>query len=109
MATPRHYHSCAVYDDHIYVLGGKDVSSTEILNLSSNTWTSGPEMPEVFPSAQAFTYQDAIYPISKEGTVYKLDDDKAGWTEVVAVGNIGNRPVNPALVVNEDILHILPC
>ena len=105
MATPRKFHACAVLDDHIYVLGGTGLSSTEIMDLTTNTWTSGPELPEDFKYGQGVTFQDTLYAISMQGTVYKLDDDKAGWTEVATVGNIGSRPVFPALVVNEDILH----
>ena len=106
MATPRYFHSCAVHDDNIYVLGGEGLSSTEILNLSTNTWTFGPEMPEKFSFGQAFTWQHALYANSREGTVYKLDEDKAGWTEVATVDKNDWRPVYPALVVHEDVLHL---
>ena len=92
-------------DNHIYVLGGTELSSTEIMDLTTNTWTSGPELPRDFKNGQAITYQDSLYAIFTQGTVYKLDDDKAGWTKVATGRYIGSRPVNPALVVDEDILH----
>ena len=105
MTIRRRYHSCALFDDHIYVLGGIREKSTEILDLTTNTWTFGPEMPDVFKAGQAFTFQDALYAMDKSGTFLKLDDDKAGWSEVAAVKQTGLRLVYPAMVVDSDILH----
>ena len=105
MAIERRYHSCAFFDDHIYVLGGKALKSTEILDLATNTWSFGPELPGTFKAGQAFTFQDALYAMDRLGTFLKLDDDKAGWSEVAAVKKTGIRLVYPVLVVDYDILH----
>ena len=61
MGTARLRHSCALLVTNIYVLGGKGLMLTEIFDLNTNTWTSGPNMKNIFDYGQAFTFQDNLY------------------------------------------------
>jgi hypothetical protein len=106
MENNRTLHSCDIIGDHLYILGGwsEFETPTEILNLNTNTWTTGPDMPENFDMGQAVTFQDTLFAISKRGKVYKLRDNNLCWDEIASVGNIGNRHVFPALILTADIL-----
>ena len=105
MSTKRVQHACAQLGTNIYVIGGKGLMSTEIFDLNTNTWTSGPTMNNMFDYGQAFTFQDNLYAIRQQGTVYKLADEKKEWAEVGDIGGIGQRIIHPALVLDRDILH----
>ena len=106
LARPRSYHACALLGDEIYVLGGNLDDSTEVLNVSSNTWTSGPGLlgsGEKY--GQAVTYNGSLYFISRGGIVDKLNPDKSSWSTVARIGNTGYRRGYPALIVHGDILN----
>ena len=108
MGTERTYHSCAQLGTDIYVLGGKGLMSTEIFDLNTNTWTSGPNITNNLAYGYAFTYHDNLYAIRQEGTVYKLSDDKKKWAQISDIGQIGKlgqRTITPELVVGRNILH----
>ena len=109
LAKPRKYHACALLGDEIYVLGGNYDDSTEVLNVTSHTWTSGPGLLESGQNynqyGQALTYKGSLYFISRGGRVDQLNPDRSGWTTVARIGNIGNRRVYPALIVRGDILY----
>ena len=91
MSKKRVQHSCAQLGTNIYVLGGIGLMSTEIFDLNTNTWTSGPNMPTKFDYGQAFILQDNLYAIKQQGTVYKLSDDKGEWAEISHIGGLGQR------------------
>jgi hypothetical protein len=101
MGTARYHHSCAQLGTNIYVLGGVDLMSTEVFDLNTNTWTSGPNMPTMFDYGQTFSFQDNLYALRQQETVYKLADDKKEWAEIGDIGKVGQRIINPALVVDK--------
>ena len=108
MGTARTYHSCAQLGTDIYVLGGKGLMSTEIFDLNTNTWTSGPNITNNLAYGYAFTYRDNLYAIRQQGTVYKLSDDKKKWAHISDIGQIGKhgqRTITPALVFSRYILY----
>ena len=109
LARPRSYHACALLEDEIYVLGGSKDDSTEVLNVSSHTWTSGPGLlksgQNINQYGQALTYKGSLYFISREGRVDKLNPDKSGWSTIARIGNIRYRRVYPALIVHGAILN----
>ena len=65
MGTARLRYSCALFVTNIYVLGGKGLMLTEIFDLNTNTWTSGPNMKNIFDYGQAFTFPPCVLVVKK--------------------------------------------
>ena len=106
MAYGRTRHACALLDNWIYVIGGGvEILDTEILDLGTNTWSYGPQLPKYF-FGKAITFKDTIYAININLNVFKLNDDKNGWIEVSPNDNYNYYySLIPPLVVDEDILN----
>ena len=67
MAVPRDLHSCALLTDtnSVIAMGGhinKDLSSSEIFDLGTETWSTGPELPggSIFAGSQAVPYMGSV-------------------------------------------------
>ena len=46
MREARAIHSCLLINKEIFVVGGYYMKTTEIFNLQSRTWRSGPDLPK---------------------------------------------------------------
>jgi len=59
--TARYRHSTAVVGNKIYVISGRDgqdnvITTTEIFDTSSGTWTFGPALPEIGQTSDGYAY-----------------------------------------------------
>ena len=68
MSTVRKDPACALYRNSVHVIGGQitqedtDLASTEIFDLSSETWKAGADLPKAIGmKGKAFVYQDILY------------------------------------------------
>ena len=52
MKETRSDHSCLLLNKEIFVAGGYYTKTTEIFNLQSKTWRSGPELPKEIENSQ---------------------------------------------------------
>lgn len=59
--TARHEAGLAVYDDKLYLLGGRRVNPTSVFDIASNTWSEKASPPIELHHFQAVTIDDAIY------------------------------------------------
>jgi len=105
MEHGRYHHSCALHDNYIYVMGGRDTeTSAERLDLSSMTWEKVADLPEKFIKGQAFSFQSILYLVDGvAGLVVKLTKDNQ-WEKIKYLSNVNDRTVYPAPVVTPQIL-----
>ena len=65
LAVARDSFACAVHDGKIFVIGGDSyqgyLSSVEVLDPDTNTWSSGPEFPQTVTHAQAFSWNGYLW------------------------------------------------
>ena len=52
MRETRYGHFCLLLNKEIFVAGGVDKKTTEIFNLQSRKWRSGPDLPKVIGHSQ---------------------------------------------------------
>ena len=115
MEHSRARHSCAVYENYIYVLGGTDANGGsravgyrgERLDLSSLTWENLPTLPHKFYHGQAFFFQSSLYLVhmeegTSEAVMVKLNKDNE-W-QVTYLGPELDFTVFPAPILSPDIL-----
>ena len=76
MVYPRKYPACTLHGDKIYVMGGKGIRSMEVLDITTNTWTTGPALPNSssYHAPQALSYNGSLYYIAPNGRVDVLGD-----------------------------------
>jgi N-acetylneuraminic acid mutarotase len=77
--TPRKNHMSAVYNGKIYVFGGVNssgtfITSVEIYNPSTDSWSVGASMPVTMINAVAKTVGSKIYLIPTSGTSIRIYD-----------------------------------
>eukprot|EP00092_Neocalanus_flemingeri_P004950 GFUD01005323.1.p1 GENE.GFUD01005323.1~~GFUD01005323.1.p1 ORF type:complete len:601 (+),score=163.41 GFUD01005323.1:149-1951(+) len=103
MQQSRRYHSCEVWRGELVVMGGENSAadkSMEIFNFSSQQWRRGPTLSSRFSFGQAVVFRDTLFVLYRGGSVYKLDTEDQSWQNIgTQIGNIGFRPVFPALLV----------
>jgi len=109
--TARAYHSCAVLDSRIYVMGGSNSeNTTEVYDPASDTWTYGPVLPtERSWDAQAIGYGGVVYVIDgyHNQNVYSYTPGPGAEWETLPGVNIpyDHRPIYPAPVITSDTLY----
>ena len=111
MKTGRFRHSCAVWNNKVWLLGGKNdtqnVKEVEDFNPADNSWEEGPELPRGLINTQTFIQENHLYLLGgKEDSdpnkeVFKLEDSNGKW-ETVPDANVDQeeRQIFPALIVN---------
>jgi len=111
MNRNRWYHGCSLIDDStVLVAGGyRSNVTTEYLDLTSLTWSPGPELPEK-PGVSQILGKEVLgaqvggHLLIGEKKIFKLEEDGEGrqWTEVreLKYQNFGAR----AFVVNQDVI-----
>jgi len=101
----RRYHACAEHAGYIWIGGGYDDATTEKYELSTNTWTYGPDLPDfkywpgklitnaggVLTYAGGYTYKN----------IYQLKTEQNEWIKIGEMAQI--RRKFPALTVSEKI------
>ena len=87
MKGKRSHHSCAVLEGKkVIVSGGRNgnlLSSSEIYDPATNTWTEGPELPSATYGAKMINFGGDVYHVGGTGTrksVFRLDKvDATTW------------------------------
>ena len=113
MKTARSYHGCSVINDStVLVVGGRTDSgfilSTEYLDLTSLTWSDGPELPEANGQAQMLG-PEALGPeighlIKGDDEIFKLEEEGLSKTRgLVKVGETKYGFWAQAFVVNQRV------
>merc|ERR1719193_2356247 len=115
MKTPRYSQGCSVINDSTVIVAGAsrrygELGSTEYLDLTSLTWSDGPELPvEAVSDVQIFG-PEVLGPeigghlLIGGNKIYKLEESLAqtrGWTEVMEIKYEMN--LRQSFVVNQNI------
>ena len=84
----RKYHACAEHAGYIWLGGGEEDDTTEKYELSTNSWTKGPNLPNTgnFPGeflshAGVLTYAGGY----ENENIYQLNTEQNGWIKVYKV------------------------
>jgi hypothetical protein len=96
MNEKRYLHSCAVLDNTVYVMGGALSGQTpenykltaEKYKLGGREWESIDNLPGKLLTS-AFVYEDKLYIIIRDGTVYSLIDGTS-WDKVTNMDKLTN-------------------
>ena len=117
MTVGRYFHSCAEFSGKLFSIGGKAtdgtiLNSVEIYDLTSQTWSKGPDLPEGLYAGQAVTYQGTLYYMAGANSgetanskIFKLSDEDSDWEEVPGVSlEEPYRGVFPALLVPSNLV-----
>ena len=107
MASARFRHAATCLNGKIYVIGGRNSSSTKIYDISNNQWTTGPSLPEVVENGRAIVFNGKIYLIGGKGNsagygiskTYELDLTTNQWS---AKANMSVGRSGPELVIFEN-------
>jgi len=114
MSIGRKYHGCSVIDDSTVLVAGGDTgkgrsSSSEYLDLTSLTWSPGPELPQDWGMAQMFGPEELGPEIGGHlliggFNIFKLEEggsaQKRHWTHIKETEN---DPYQWAFVVNQNM------
>ena len=99
MATARYAHSCAFFEEKIWVLSGTAGTSVENYDIVRNTWSSGPSLPSRVMYGQVQVFNTDLYLANPaDGRVLKLENN--AWVVVTTIGQFANHALFPAPVVN---------
>ena len=91
----RYYHTCAEHAGHIWLGGGYRDATTEKYDVSSNTWTSGPDLPYInyYPGTLITSSNSLIYTGGKYNkNIYQLNSAQNGWIQVSTNVHICLKP-----------------
>ena len=110
MRTPRGGHSCAFFNNKIYVMGGLDkdgsqIRSTDIYDLVSDKWSKGPDLPRTGHLSHAVTYENELYVaggFGSNGRVWKLNSAETAWDKIANTAHTGDRKFSSAQVIKSD-------
>jgi len=112
----RFWHSCElINDEKLVIMGGKNKNGkrVDILDLKSNTWSKGPEIPgwHYMRKGHSIIYRDMIYIIDNpdDRTVFSIPVTMQGeWKEVTKLDTgykkLPIREVYPAPLVSPNLL-----
>jgi len=115
MKTPRYSQGCSVINDSTVIVAGAsrrygELGSTEYLDLTSLTWSDGPELPVEAVSDVQILGPEVLGPeigghlLIGGNKIYKLEESLAqtrGWTEVMEIKYEMN--LRQSFVVNQNI------
>ena len=82
------------------------MTSTEVLDLATGTWRSGPDLPYPAYDGKAVHYDGELYLVGgfgSDGIIVKLNAERDAWEEVGNTGVTGTRTWAPAPVVSSDM------
>ena len=88
MSEAKWWHSCAVLNNTIYVLGGmedsgKQLDSSEIFDPVTREFRCGPKLPKPFSNGEAFIYNSALHLFYvNEGEIYRLAANGKLWEKL---------------------------
>ena len=119
---PRESHTCAAHAGKMYVIGGwmddgftlNELSSVEIFDPSSETWSFGPKLPKTLNKALAVSWGGSLWVLGgfsnyiDNNVIYRLDE--GSWRDAGNYTNIDRTVVEynntiRGQIVNEDIIH----
>lgn len=103
MSTARSGLGCVYHKLEVWAIGGRyGGTATEIFNLKTNSWRDGPDLPKSMSWGQAVEYEDQLYVIDRDGSVYLYSEN--AWLKVADIQSYARRPLFPAPVVNRQSL-----
>ena len=114
LSVARDDFACAVHAEKIFVIGGSgsdaDLSSVEIFDPASETWTFGPEFPQALHRAQAVSWDGSLWVMGGwnrtisgyNDMLYRLEENVWKNTEITVLAHWGALP---ALIVDNDIIN----
>ena len=87
MSTGREGHASVVLSDKLYIIGGRSsgsyISSVEMYDISSNSWTSKNNLPNTLGYAESVTYNNYIYLVGGTSDNFsKYDTSNDSWTSL---------------------------
>jgi hypothetical protein len=87
MSTGRDRHASVVLSDKLYIIGGRSsgsyISSVEMYDISSNSWTSKNNLPNTLVDAESVTYNNYIYLVGGTSDNFsKYDTSNDSWTSL---------------------------
>ena len=98
MAGARQEHACTFKEEEkkVIVAGGQGtnselLSSSEIYDISQNSWETGPNLPIATRGAKMITVDNEVYHIGGQETrteIYRLSKDKSSARSFIKVGNL---------------------
>lgn len=110
MSVARYMHCGAVYEDKIYIFGGRNTSGTVLdsvvqYDITNNIWTDMTSMPAAKEGALAFTHNNKIYIVggSTQDT-YVYDITTNTWDSTKAI--IPAQRNIPSGVIQDDKIYV---
>ena len=115
MVTARTRHGCVLVNSTLYVVGGYGescgrvwcqsvrLSSVEILDLSTDVWSAGPDLPNAMYSVQTVQYDGDVYVVGgrgSDGEILKLEGNS--WVTVANTGYNSVRVVSHPPIISGD-------
>ena len=117
LAVAREDFACAVHFGKIFAIGGRGyrtsgLSSVEIFDPLSETWSFGPYFPQAVTDAQAISWNESLWVMGGwnntihdyNNVLYRLEED--GWKDTgIIVNENGAGRVLPAQIVGRDVIN----
>jgi len=95
MLSRREDHSCALVDKNkVIMTGGVDnsgLSTTEVYSLSTDSWSTGPDLPKATEDAKMITVDGVVYHVGGRGMdnrIYSLDLSNPLKWKWIHLGNL---------------------
>ena len=114
MKETRWGHSCLLLDNEVFVVGGRGRKTTEIFNLQSRTWRSGPDLPKAIhnsqlvkslPSSQYSAFLIGGYDYYNNASSYIFALSK-NFKRFITIGNLKTaRKKHVAMVLSEKLVE----
>merc|ERR1712106_37980 len=100
----RYMHACSEHTGYIWLGGGREDATTETYDLSTNSWTYGPDLPnylywpgEFLSHAAVLTYFGGY----ENKNIYQLNTEQNGWIKIREMSQ--KRSFFPALSISGNV------
>ena len=108
----REFHSCACFNNKIYVMGGSGPENpmpTVIYDIISGKWSdfdgTDTDLPWTGLDMHAVVYEDVLYVAGGDGSngkIWKLNSAGTGWDPIATTAHNTGRKFFPAQVIKSD-------
>ena len=116
MKETRWGHSCLLLNNEVFVAGGRGRKTTEIFNLQSRTWRSGPDLPKAIYNSQLVkAHPSSQYAAFLIGGLDKFGHSKVycdifaltkNYESFIKIGNLKTvRAAHVAMVLSDEFVR----
>jgi len=100
----RSWHTCSEHTGYIWLGGGRDGATTEQYELSTNSWTYGPDLPNYVALPGEFLSQAGVLIYAggyDNKNIYQLNKHQDGWIKIGEMSQ--KRSFFPALFISGNV------